>query len=256
MQPKVSAVLFLALALTVAADATARDKKSATPASQTSGEGRTNMGLALGYLRSGDLKSALDRATRAVKTDPGSAEVHTMLGMIYARIGDQGKAQNEYQRAISLAPTDGNVLNAYGAYACEQGKFELADEQFGKALADPFNRQPAQALTNAGKCAKNAGNLPKAETYLRQAVEKTPDHAEALFTLAEVELAQGQAMEARAFIERRDALGASDARVLELAIRVEEAAGDNRAASRYRERLRDLNKTSPDAPTEGGTSQP
>ena len=151
-----------------------------------------------------------------------------MLGMIYAQIGDQGKAQNEYERALSLAPTDGNVLNAYGAYACEQGKYAVAEAQFAKALADPFNRQPAQALANAGKCARKAGDLAKAETYLRQAVDKDPDSAEALFTLAEVQLALGRPMEARAFIQRREALGAADARVLELAARVEDAAGDSR----------------------------
>jgi len=255
MRRDLSALLLIALALVFAGDAGARSKKQASASTQTSSEGRNNMGLALGYLRSGNLKSALEYATRAVKTDPGSAEVHTMLGMIYAQIGDQGKAQNEYERALSLAPTDGNVLNAYGAYACEQGKYAVAEAQFAKALADPFNRQPAQALANAGKCARKAGDLAKAETYLRQAVDKDPDSAEALFTLAEVQLALGRPMEARAFIQRREALGAADARVLELAARVEDAAGDSRAAARYRERLRNLNH-SPETPTQGGTSQP
>ena len=54
-----------------------------------------------------------------------------------------------------------------------------------------------------------------------------------LLTLAQVEYAQGNFMDARAFIQRRDAMG-SNAEVLELAARIEDGAGDQRAAARYR----------------------
>lgn len=222
---------------------------------QMSSAGRTNMGLALSYLRNDDLKSALEYANRANRTDSSASEVHVMLGMIYSRINDQPKALQEYQRAIGLAPTDGNTLNAYGAYACGQGQFDLADQQFNKSLADPFYRQPEQSLFNAGKCAKMAGQLPRAEGYLRRVLDKEPNHADALYALAEVELAQGAPLDARAFIQRLDALGTTSARTLELAARIEDAAGDARAAAKFRQRMRDV-PTSPATPYEGGNSQP
>ena len=55
--------------------------------------------------------------------------------------------------------------------------------------------------------------------------------------------------------QRLDSLGTTDARTLELAARIEDAAGDARAASRYRQRMRDL-PTSTATPSEGGTYQP
>jgi type IV pilus assembly protein PilF len=247
--------VLLVLVVAIAASASVLAKKDVVGNKQMSSAGRTNMGLALSYLRSGDLKTALEYASKANRTDGGSSEVHTMLGMIYAQINDNGKALQEYQRSVALAPTDGNTLNAYGAYACSQGKFDIADEQFNRAIADPFYRQPEQSLFNAGKCAKNAGQMAKSEAYLRRALDKAPDHRDSLYTLAEVELAQGSAMDARAFVQRLDSLGAADARTLELAARIEDAAGDARAASRYRQRMRDLS-TSTATPTEGGTSQP
>lgn len=253
MRRKSGLVGLLIVALLASMGAVA--KKEVAGSKQMSSAGRTNMGLALSYLRSGDLKVALDYANKANRTDGGASEVHTMLGMIYAQVNDHGKAQQEYLRSVSLAPTDGNTLNAYGAYACGQGKFEVADEQFNKALADPFYRQQEQSLFNAGKCAKNAGQLAKAEGYLRRALEKAPDHRDSLYTLAEVELAQGSPMDARAFVQRLDSLGTTDARTLELAARIEDAAGDARAASRYRQRMRDL-PTSTATPSEGGTNQP
>lgn len=247
--------LLLAAAVFCTGVAEARKKDGPGGSRQMSSAGRTNMGLALSYMRNDDLKSALEYANKANRTDSGTSEVHTMLGMIYSRINDQPKAQQEYQRAISLAPTDGSTLNAYGAYACGQGQFDVADQQFNKALADPFYRQPEQSLFNAGKCAKMAKNLTKAEGYLRRTLEKSPDHADALYALAEVKLAQGAALDARAFIQRLDALGDASARTLELAARIEDAAGDTRAAARLRQRMRDV-PTSPATPNQGGTSQP
>jgi type IV pilus assembly protein PilF len=249
------AMCALLLALVAASiDAQGRDK-NVVGARQMSSAGRTNLALGLSYLRSGDLKTALDYANKANRTDSGASEVHTMLGMIYARVNDQSKAMQEYQRAVSLSPTDGNTLNAFGAYACEQKQYDLADQQFTKALADPFYQQSEQALFNAGKCAQNAGLLPKAESYLRRALEKHPDHLDALYSLAEVELAQGQPMDARAFIQRRDSLGA-DRRTLALAARIEDAAGDAKAAAVYRQRERDLTTNNQSTPDAGGINQP
>ena len=253
MRRNLGLVFVVILALVASADISA--KKDVVGSKQMSSAGRTNMGLALSYLRSGDLKVALDYANKANRTDSGASEVHTMLGMIYAQINDHGKALQEYQRSVALAPTDGNTLNAYGAYACGQGKYDVADEQFNKAIVDPFYRQQEQSLFNAGKCAKNAGQLAKSEGYLRRALAKAPDHRDSLYMLAEVELAQGAPMDARAFIQRLDSLGAADARTLELAARIEDVAGDARAASRYRQRMRDL-PTSTATPPEGGTNQP
>ncbi|KFN44436.1 type IV pilus biogenesis/stability protein PilW [Arenimonas oryziterrae] len=240
----------------VPSSAFARERnKDAGPVSSVSNAGRVNLGLAQSYLKENDLQTALERAQRALRTDPGSSEVHAILGLIYNRIGDQGKAEQEMRRAIDLTPNNGSILNAYGTYACSRGQFDVADAQFSKALLDPFYMQPAQALYNAGKCAKDAGQMTKAEAYLRRALDMSPEQGEVLFKLAEVELAQGKTMEARAFIQRRDALGKPSREVLELAARIEDAAGDRSAAARYRQRIQDLSSDTA-LPTGEGASQP
>jgi len=200
--------------------------------------GQVNLGLAQSYYENNDLETALQRATQALRTDPKSADVHAMLGLIYIRISQPDKAAAEFGEAIALAPNDGTILNVNGVWLCQQGHSAEADAQFAKAMQDPFYKQPEQALFNAGKCAFKAGNLPKAENYLRASLQKVPDQAEALLTLAQVEFAEGNFMDARAFIQRRDSLGSS-AEILELAARIEDGAGDHRAAEHYRERLRD-----------------
>ena len=69
-------------------------------------------------------------------------------------------------------------------------------------------------------------------------MEIAPQDPQVLLLLADSELRQGNIMEAQAFIQRRDALG-SDAATLELAARIEDAAGNRMAAARYRQKLHD-----------------
>ena len=235
--PRLNNLLVLVLLSCLATSAMAKKQADGEKAT-ISRAGQVNLGLAQSYYESGDLETALDRATRALHTDPRSADVHAMLGLVYSRISQMDKAAAEFKQAIALAPTDGSILNVDGVWLCQQGHLEEADAEFLKAMQDPFYRQPEQALFNAGKCALKAGQLQKAETYLRSSLGKAPDQPEALLTLAQVEFAKGSYMDARAFVQRRDALG-STAEVLELAARIEDAAGDSHAAEKYRERLRD-----------------
>lgn len=215
----------------------AADNSTVGKPARLSATGRMNLGLAQGYLEAGDVAKAKQRAELAQQTDPGSAEVRATLGMIHSRAGDVEKAQREFDRALQIAPNDGAILNAHASWACEHGQAELADREFAKALVDPNYRTPAQALANAGRCALSVGRLAPAEDYLRRALVFSPEDRNLLYLLAETEFKQGKFFEARAFAQRRDALGA-DARTLELAARIEEASGDAMAAARYRQRLR------------------
>jgi Tfp pilus assembly protein PilF len=93
-----------------------------------------------------------------------------------------------------------------------------------------------QPLVNAGQCALLARDWSKAETYLRQALAIAPTSRPILLLLAETQLQLGRPMEARAFVQRSDALG-PDALTLAIAARAEDAAGDAVASARYRKRL-------------------
>jgi type IV pilus assembly protein PilF len=204
-----------------------------------SASGSANLGLAQSYLQRNELKAALDRANRALQSDPDAGTVHAMLGLIYDRVGDQGHATASFARALALAPTEGAVLNAHGSWLCSHGDFAAAAAQFDRALADPFFQRKGLVHFNVGHCALKAGDNGRAEAAFRRALDVPgAEPASVLFALAQVELAQGKLLEARAFVQRRVALGAT-AEVLELAARIEEASGDRAAAERYRRRIPD-----------------
>ncbi|HEU0153617.1 MAG TPA: type IV pilus biogenesis/stability protein PilW [Arenimonas sp.] len=231
------------LAITVGCAGTPASNNASTgsPGSQAAmtSKGVANLNLAQNYLAANKLEYALDRANRALRSDPNSADVQVVLGLIRERLGDSARAGEHFERAGKLDPESGHVLNVYGVWLCEKGQAAEADAVFARAVKDPFYKARDQAFFNAGKCAMDAGRLEAAEAHLRQGIEVAPDDPRLLALMAELQFRAGNYMSARAFYQRRESQGALTADLLYLAARIEQGAGDTVAARRYRQRLQD-----------------
>lgn len=232
----------------------ARTKQNATPAAM-SHEGSLNLALAINYLEAGLLDRALDRANRAAASDGKSPDVHTVMAMILDRSGQQEKAAEAFAMALKYGPEEGTFNNAYGAWLCQHRSPAEGQPYLRKAEANPGRQLLRNILLNAGNCALLAGEFAEAEQKLRLVLQAAPADARALLQLARVKHAQGQHFEARAFLQRREALGPLGADALELAIEIETGAGDAKAAERYRTLLREQH---PDhvTPTGEGAGRP
>ncbi|GAB2502813.1 type IV pilus biogenesis/stability protein PilW [Arenimonas alkanexedens] len=202
-------------------------------------KGVANLNLAQNYLGAGKLEYALDRANRALRSDPNSADVQVVLGLIRERLADNSRAGEHFERAARLDPDSGHVLNVYAVWLCQNRRADEAELMFVRAVKDPFYKARDQAYFNAGKCAMEAGKLAAAEQHLRQGIEVAPENPGLLAQMAELQFLSGNYMGARAFYQRRESLGALSAELLDLAARIEQAAGDTVAARRYRQRLQD-----------------
>lgn len=204
--------------------------------------------LGSSYMQQGKLDLARDKLVRATELDPKSALAHSVLGILYEQINDDAKAEVHYQRSVELAGASGDVHNNYGQFLCRRQRYEQADAQFEAALQDPFFKSHALVATNAGICARNAGRLDDAERYLRAALVQAPDYLAALLPMASVLQAQGQHLNARAFLQRSEAAAAEPtAELLALGVEIENALGDQRAAADYRDRLLRSFPASPEA---------
>ena len=231
-----------ALALVLGACAGSGTGSGATRATklqpEMSNKGLGNLQLAQNYLASGKLDVAMDRAQRAMRSDPDSADVQVVMGMIRQTLNDNARAGEHFAHAAKLAPDTGHVLNAYGAWLCERQRYDDADAAFSRAALDPFYEAKAQAYYNAGRCSMQGGRLDRAEPALRKGLEIDPEGALLLEQMARLQYRQGNFLGARAFFQRRESAGEVGAELLELAIAIEEGAGDRAAAERYRGRLR------------------
>ncbi len=231
----------LVLATACAGGPSATTSNGSAPGSQAAmtNKGVANLNLAQNYLNAGKLEYALDRANRALRSDPNSADVQVVLGLIRERLGDSTRAGEHFARAGKLDPESGHVLNVYAVWMCQKGRAAEADAMFVRAVKDPFYKARDQAHFNAGKCAMEAGQLEVAERHLRQGIEVAPENASLLAQMAELQFRRGDFMSARAFYQRRESLGSVSAELLHLAVRIEQGAGDTVAARRYRQRLQD-----------------
>jgi len=213
---------------------------------QSSNENRraaeTNTALGRQYMQRGDYEIALEKLKRAIAYDKTYAPAHTMLAVLYETIGEMDDAGVEYRRAVQYDPKDGSVNNNYGAYLCGVGKHDEAERYFLTAVEDPFYDTPEVALANAGSCALAAGDLDKAETYLRQSLGYDDRLAAALLPMAEVSYRKGSYLKARAFLQRFEAVSPATRESLLLGYNIETNLGDEAAAERYRRALQEGQK--------------
>jgi type IV pilus assembly protein PilF len=198
---------------------------------------RVHTELGQRYMDSGDLQTAMEKLTRALKFDPNYAPAHTVIAVLYERINNLPEAEAHYRKAVALEPDRGGPNNNLGVFLCHGDKMAEAAGYFRKAVADPFYKTPDVALTNAGVCLLRAHNAAAAEASFRDALARNPNNAEALFQLANTLYLDNDAFRARAFLQRFDALNTPTAAALRLGYDIESRLGNREGALTYSKRL-------------------
>ena len=190
-----------------------------------------NYQLGVQYFRKGNYDLARDRLIRAVEFDPRMAAAHSMLALTYVQLGNTRLATESFNSSVRYGPNDQDVRNAYAVFLCGQGRYDDAQEQFDRAIAIRVNDNPEIMMSNAGVCMAKKPDLELAEQYFRQALTRRPTYGEALIQLAALKHRTGDNFNAGAFIQRYLATNEASAAVLYLAIQIETANGNDRAAT-------------------------
>ncbi|HEX6997754.1 MAG TPA: type IV pilus biogenesis/stability protein PilW [Gammaproteobacteria bacterium] len=198
-----------------------------------------NVRLGAGYIRQGRLDLALQRLERALEQDPRYPVAHSTIAIAYDRLGRMEDAERHYRRATQLDPENAAAANGYAVFLCRQNRWREAEGYFVRAAENPFYPTPEAALSNAGVCARNAGDLDAAEKYLRAALDKDPTFADALATLTEVSYAQGEYLQARAFLQRYRDVREDTAATLAMCVRIEQELRNRAAAEQCAAELRE-----------------
>ena len=192
----------------------------------------------------GQYELAVEKLRKAVEFDPEHTPAHLTLALLYDQIGRTEAAGEHYRTAARLAPGDGATQNSYGAHLCRIGRLEEAVDRFLKATEDPFYATPEVALTNAGACARRIPDPERAERFLRRALDIRPDFPDALYHMAELSYQQGQAFQARAFLQRYESAAQHEAGSLLLGYRIESSLDNGEGAAEY---ARDLLQRHPES---------
>ncbi len=198
-----------------------------------------NMNLGAGYLQQGRLDLAIERLQRALAQDPRLVLAHSTIALAYDQLGDVEQAERHFLRATQLDPSAGAAANAYAVFLCSrQNRWADAEPYFRRAVADSRYPTPEAALTNAGVCARSAGDLEAAEQNFRAALARSPMFQDALLNMMELSYQTGDFLQARAFVQRYLDAYSATAPVLWLCFNVERELGDTAAANRCATQLR------------------
>lgn len=212
---------------------------SASPVPQTANKlAEVHTKLGIGYLREGKLELAFNRLTRAIAADPGYSTAHNAMGTLQERLGDMQSAEKHFNTAVSLDPTDSSAQINFGSLLCRTGRYQEGEQRFLQALKNSLYERPEVAYNNAGLCMKAAGDMDKAETYFRAALERDPRISSALLAMSEISFNKQRFLPARAYLQRYQEAGKMDAAALWLGVRIERELGDNVTAERHATKLR------------------
>ena len=193
----------------------------------------TNLNLGIEYMRRGDYETALEKLDRAYQADPRYYAVHNAYGLLYQRLGNPEQAERHFRKALSLKNNDSLTRNNYGLFLCQRGRYQEAEEQFLKAAENPLYETPAVAISNAGSCAKQSGDMEKAERYFRRALKINPKIPAALKQMSQLSFENENYLSARAYLQRYLENAKHTAETLWLGIRIERHLGDKDAESSY-----------------------
>jgi tetratricopeptide (TPR) repeat protein len=114
-----------------------------------------------------EAEAIIQKYTREIEKNPGSAEAHNKRGVAYYEKGDYGLAVRDYTKAIELSPKVAEIYNNRGNALDKQGDYtgavldytkaielspELSAAYYNRALAHFRNKDYEKAKLDADKC--------------------------------------------------------------------------------------------------------
>lgn len=202
--------------------------------------------LAGEYFNRGQMEVALEEIDEALKAEPNYAPAHNVFGLINMKLNEDAKAMQNFTQAVKLASDDGEIRNNYGWFLCQRYPqlMDQAIEQFSQAINNSLYATPEMALTNAGICEIKRQRYDEAHTYLRKALLKQPNYFSALLALVDLDFQRGKLAEAKSKLTELMQNNSPTPESLLLAIKIEQAAGDQMTVDSY---IFQLQKRFPDS---------
>ena len=122
-------------------------------------------------LEQGEPRSALPQLERAVDVAPKNALYRNSLGLCFFALGRWDLAEEQYKRALKLDAALTEAHSNLGVVFIQKGSYELAEAEFRRALADPGYLYPERVHINWGLMLEEQGLFRQAEERFREAIQ-------------------------------------------------------------------------------------
>jgi len=142
------------------------------------------------YLAKGDLGNATARLDTAAKIEPSSGEIALVRGSVLDRQGRTSDALAQYQAAVHANGSDAQARASVAGAAMRLQKYDVARVEFERLLQMGY--RPSRMHFGLGQIAEAGGDVPKAMTEYRLAVQSEPGLQEAASALTRLSRAGKQ----------------------------------------------------------------
>lgn len=182
--------------------------------------------LATNYMQAGQNTVALQEAQQAIAIDPELADAYHVRALVYANMNESVLAEQSFRSALSLRGDDGDLLNNFGWFLCQQARYQEALPMLERAVAAPSASGPLKPQISLGVCRLRRGDLDGAEKSLQRALGYDRSNAAAITNLALVYFRRGEFPRAWQTVGRVNGGNAASAQSLWLGARIAHRQGD------------------------------
>jgi tetratricopeptide (TPR) repeat protein len=150
--------------------------------------------LAKAFLALEAWRSAREHGEALLEKVPGSPYGHDVVGAALSGQGRSEEAIRTLTAGLKLAPTDADILQAYGEAQARAGRPDEAEKAYRAALAQ--NPKHIDALVGLGRLSLRHGKRDVASGLLSQARARAPENPKARLAMSELLIAEGKLDEA------------------------------------------------------------
>ncbi|MCF6299561.1 MAG: type IV pilus biogenesis/stability protein PilW [Proteobacteria bacterium] len=233
-------IMFLSGCVQTSGNLSSKNKPRKVAENDNSSPAMINVRMGVGYYERGDTDTAIIKLKRALEHEPKLAIAHSAIALVYADMNAHSEAERHYKFSVKYAPNDPIILNNYGTFLCQTGKYKKAVEYYNKTLENPFYKTPETVHENAGVCLMKLDDRISAEKHFRTALRINPRLSISLYNMVIIKASNREYMSVRAFVQRLSDLVKLDERILKIAYEVEKKMGNDKAASNYYTALKKL----------------
>jgi protein O-mannosyl-transferase len=154
-------------------------------------------------VRNRDWKNDLSLFSAAVKAVPGSAKMHSNLGVQYMNDGRLDEAGPEFEAALRIDPQYPDAISSYGLLLARMGNYQAAQVLMDRALkmSDRNNPNYDYMAVNFAAVLMQTNHLEGALNVLNQEISESPNYARAWANRAVIHYKEGQNTPARSDAE-------------------------------------------------------
>lgn len=168
---------------------------------------RTRLALGVSYLERGDTAQAKFNLEKALQTDDSLPEVHNALAYYYQIVGEDDQAEAAYEQSLRRDSDNADTRNNFGAFLCQRGKYEEAEQQLLHATKIAGYIRVADSYENLALCARSQQKFDLYQQYLQQGLRHNGNKVTLLYHMAVLHYAKNELPAAQRYQQKLQQLG-------------------------------------------------